>query len=546
MSTVVQPHIPCPVCPSSDAYCLYDDGHGFCYSCNYLYKPNKDYTLEDFSYEYLPWRGVSADTFRLYDCKTKIDGAGKPLSIGFRYADGIFKVRRLDEKAFHTVGDIAPAGLFGKDKFPLGTHKYVTITEGELDACSYHQVLRSPVVSVQSSSSAVRDCSVDRTWLNSFERIYLAFDSDSVGRAAIERVAKLFDYNKVYVVKLARKDANEHLLLGEEEELRNLWWNAKKYLPESIISSFDDFAKILKQPLERGVSYPFPRLNEMTYGIRQSESVLITAQEGVGKTELMHTLEYHILKETDHGVGAIFLEEPKKRHLQALAGLELRSPVHLPDTSYSEGDILAAVRKVVSRDERLHIYSHFGSDDPEVILDTIRFLVAARSCRFVLLDHISMVVSALSGEDERKALDYLSTRLEMLVKELAFALIIVSHVNDFGQTRGSRYISKVADMRIDLQRDLLSSDPTTRNTTRLTVSKNRFSGRTGPAGSICYDPLTCQYTEVADVQFDEGDRTFSPDMGMEVRGQGTKEESEVQVRTASNDNAPSGRQGAAA
>ena len=50
-----------------------------------------------------------------------------------------------------------------------------------------------------------------------------------------------------------------------------------------------------------------------------------------------------------------------------------------------------------------------------------------------------------------RALDYLSTRLEMMVKELNYALIIVSHVNDFGQTRGSRYISKISDIRIDAE-----------------------------------------------------------------------------------------------
>ena len=28
----------CPVCPSSDAYTIYEDGHGYCYSCNYKHR----------------------------------------------------------------------------------------------------------------------------------------------------------------------------------------------------------------------------------------------------------------------------------------------------------------------------------------------------------------------------------------------------------------------------------------------------------------------------------------------------------------------------
>jgi hypothetical protein len=87
----------------------------------------------------------------------------------------------------------------------------------------------------------------------------------------------------------------------------------------------------------------------------------------------------------------------------------------------------------------------------------------------------------------------------MMVKELDFACILVSHVNDFGQTRGSRYISKIADIRIDAVRDTVNPDTVSRNTTYLTVSKNRFSGKTGPAGRLIFHPETFTLEEVDDV-----------------------------------------------
>ena len=391
--------------------------------------------------------------------------------------------------------------LFRSDKFASGSHKYVTITEGEYDAIALHQVLHSPVVSVRSSVTAQSDASIDRSWLNSFERIYLCFDGDEPGRDAAAKVAKLFDYNKVYEVRFPggdRKDANDYVKAGESDELANIWWSAKKYLPETVVSSFTEFEKILKAPVKQGIPYPFPTLNYMTYGIRTGETVLWTAQEGVGKTEVMHALEYQILKETNDAIGAIFLEEPKKRHLQAMAGLELKRPVHLPDSGCTDGEVYSAFKQAVGADDRLHLYSHFGSDDPDVLLDTIRFLVSARGCRYVLFDHITMGVSGLGGENERKALDYLSTRLEMMVKELDFALMLVSHVNDDGLTRGSRNISKVCDIRVDLSRDVKNSDDRKRNTTNLMVSKNRFCGRTGPAGQLLFDPYTYTYSETYD------------------------------------------------
>src|SRR5258705_12085862 len=94
---IVERHIPCPVCPSSIAYCIYADGHGHCFSCNYHFTPKKDFLLPDeFTYEYLPHRGISKATLSKYDVKTKIDKDGKPVETGFRYSNGSYKIRNFD------------------------------------------------------------------------------------------------------------------------------------------------------------------------------------------------------------------------------------------------------------------------------------------------------------------------------------------------------------------------------------------------------------------------------------------------------------------
>src|SRR6266446_243650 len=114
---IVLQHVPCPKCPSSDAYCEYEDGHGYCFSCTYYKPKHEDFDI--FTYEYLPWRGITKQTMEFYDVRTKID------------------------------------------------------------ALSIHQALGGPVVSVQSSVTAGRDASTARSWLNAYERIYLAFDNDA-------------------------------------------------------------------------------------------------------------------------------------------------------------------------------------------------------------------------------------------------------------------------------------------------------------------------------------------------------------------------------
>lgn len=493
----------CPLCvkegrdTAGDNLAVYDDGHSYCYGGHGLISGNKeDFILDQFTYEYLPWRGISKSTFEFFDAKTKIDEDGKPISVGFKYPNGSFKIRFVDKKEFYSQGNISEGGLYGRDRFSAGEAKYVTITEGEIDALSMYEALRYPVVSVQSSSSAVRDCTADRAWLNSFERIYLAFDNDEPGRRAVAEVAKLFAPDKIYVVKFTkRKDANEYLAAGELDHLKKIWWASKEYLPENIKSSLSEFEEILKKPKKKGLPYPFKTVTDMTYGIRTGETVLITAQEKVGKTELMHFIEHQILTETDDNVGAIFLEEEPDRHLRALAGIHLKEPIHLPDSTRTDDEAFRALQSVVRRDGRLHVYSSFGSDDPSVFLDTIRFLAVGRKCRYILVDHISIVVSGNSEGDERKSLDWFSTRLEMMVKELDIALIIVSHVNDEGKTRGSRYMTKVFDITINATRDNMNSDPVERNTIHLSIPYNRFCGQTGAAGSYLFDMGTYSFTQ---------------------------------------------------
>lgn len=510
---IVEQHVKCPNCPSSDAYCLYEDGHGWCFSCSYYKHAREEFLQEIYTYEYIPLRGLSKHTLEFYDIKTKVDADGKPVAQGFRYPDGRYKVRSLEEKSFYwePAGDTSATGLFGRDKFSAGSSKTVTITEGEYDCASLHQATGSCVVSVQSSTSAARDVAHDRSWVDSHDRIYLAFDNDAAGREALKSVARLFDYNKVLVVNFDRfKDANECLQLAGSNELRLLWQNARRYLPDTVVEvNADNIDELLGEEPKPGIPYPWSTLNEMTYGIRKGESVLITAPEGVGKTALMHAIEYQLLKETTDAIGAIYLEEDKRDHLHALAGIHLHKPVHLPDAGVAKVEIIRAIQDITGNDGRLHLYNHFGSDDPDVLLDTIRFMVTARNVGFILLDHLGISVSGLRGErDERRALDYLSTRLAMMIKELNFALVMVSHVNDEGQTRGSRLIGKDCHIRINITRELEAANDNDKNTLNLNISKNRPIGRTGFAGALMFDPYTRQHTEMGNVGSNDNQGTW--------------------------------------
>jgi twinkle protein len=500
MSEVVEAHLPCPECSSSDAYAIYEDGHGFCFSCR-AYVPAEGDAMGDFTFEYLPYRGFQKSTLEFYKTLTKIDASGKPVAILYPYTDEATKVRVLP-KTFYAQGNMKDADLFGWQRFSQGSAKAITITEGEDDALAAYEMLGSkyPVVSVSNAPNAKRDCTRRHEYLNSFERIYLCFDNDDPGRKAAKEVASLFDFNKVYNVQLTKhKDAQGYHEAKQWKEFERIWWNAKRFVPEGIISSYAEIDDIIDAEVIRGSgTYPFPTLQEMTYGPRQGEVILLTAFSGIGKTEIIRAIEFHLLKTTEANIGIIHLEEEKERSIKGLVGYELGRTVHLPDSNVSKEDVKSAYRQLVGRDDRLHLYSHFGSDDPDSILGAVRFLASNCSCKYIFLDHITMCVTGFDTDDERKKLDYISTRLAMMVRELDFTLFMVSHVNDDGKTRGSRNIQLVSDLHIELSRNPNADLAADRHRTFLNIRKNRFASMTGPAGVLTFNPETFIVAELKD------------------------------------------------
>jgi twinkle protein len=476
--------LPCPFgCGSSNGFAEYEDG-GYCFVCKKKEKQEQTYTKE-----YVPWRGVSQNTYRFYNVLTRINADGEPVALEIPYGNS-FLVRSLSEKKFHWENKPVQPGLFGKERFSAGGGIAITVTEGALDAMSCREMLGEyPFVSVRSASTARADCEQDKEYLDSFDKIYFCFDNDQPGREALRACSMLFDPSKVYTLNLTKyNDPNDYLTNKATKEFRNVWYNSKKYLPSSIISTYAEVAELLRQDdAEQLGTFPWTQLQEMTYGIRSGQRVLFTALEGIGKTEIVRAIEYHLLQTTGHNLGIIHLEESKQRAVKGLVGYHLQRPVHLPEMELDEGTILRYYQELTGRDKRVHLYNHFGSDDPKVFLDHIRNMVSVLGCRIITLDHISQIVSGLAEEDERKAIDVLCTRLDMLTEELGFALIYVSHVNDNGLTRGSRYISKIADTHIHLNRDKTNADPDLRDITYLTLYKNRFGSLTGPCGQLYFD-----------------------------------------------------------
>lgn len=513
MSKWAETALPCPCGKSSDAYAVDKDGDGYCFSCAKPFKNEGDELTEELEtehvttpagmveYQYRSHRGISAKTMEFYNAYTKLVN-GTPFSIQYVYPNESSKVRVLPKK-FFAQGPIGEAHLFGEQLFPAGSREFILITEGEDDAMSAYEMLdgRVACVSVKNAQTAFGDVKARREYLNSFKRIILCLDNDRPGQEATRMITSsgIFDYNKLYRVRLVRKDAHEYLENSEKFVFQDLVRDARRFTPDSLINSFEDIKRALDADAAEVIcNYPFSGLQNALLGLHKSEFILLKGLEGRGKTEVCRAILYEAVKNTTQNVGVIFMEEPKDRTIKGVATYELEVPCSLESAGVSKDDILNAYKKAVGEDEgRIYIHDHFATEDESELIDNVRFLVTIAGCNIILLDNLTMLTTGRESEDERLRIDRTIRRLRDLVTELHFCLILVAHVNDEGQTRGSRLPDKLCDTVFSVTRDITAASVSVKNTNHFMVEKKRTEGAdTGPAGSAFFDPITFKLRDV--------------------------------------------------
>ena len=107
----------------------------------------------------LPNRRISQDTCSRFGVTVEYSGTGEIIKHYYPYyctdTNDICaaKVREVKTKSFYTTGNNAGAGFFGQQQ--CTSNKYITITEGELDALAVYEMFNKQydVVSLRSGAS---------------------------------------------------------------------------------------------------------------------------------------------------------------------------------------------------------------------------------------------------------------------------------------------------------------------------------------------------------------------------------------------------------
>ena len=477
-------HLPCDECGSSDGNSLYSDDHTFCFVCR-AWKPGEDApltmttptsSLRGYA-QRLTKRNISEEVCE----KFKIYRDGDLLRFHYFSNDGILKGAKIKtkQKVFTYEGE-APGTLWMEHLWP-DKGKRIVITEGELDAASVAEVFPGwPVVSLPSGAAGFKKpIQLAIPKLQGYEEIVLFFDSDTAGREAAEAAANLLPPGKVKIARMeAYKDASDALMAGERETLKRAIWDAKPYRPDGIVDGKSLFTLVTTPNPPCVHEYKFKGLQNKLHGVRYGELITLTAGTGAGKSSLCRDLAVDFLK-AGETVGYMALEESNRRTALGLMSAAVGKSLHLGEPTHEE---LAKAFEASIANYKLYLFDGFGSFDPDIVYNRIEYLATGLDCKIIFLDHLSILISGLDG-DERRTIDVTMTRLRSLVERTGITLFLVSHLKrpngdanheegarvTLGQLRGSQAISQLSDTCLALERDQQADDGS--NSTTLRVLK---------------------------------------------------------------------------
>lgn len=537
-------HAPCENCGSSDGNSVYSDGHEYCFVCEHRIPSSEERTkrLEsrrgsggnkvstngggislltwgenEGQYVALTKRRISKEI-----CEkagywiAKVNGKLVQVA-NYRDQNGeiISQKTRGANKEFAARGKHKSDALYLKHLWSGG--KRIVITEGEIDALSVMQVQggKWPVVSLGSGAQAAKKTlAANYEYLDQFEEIILMFDMDEAGRKAVEEAAPVLPAGKVKVAVLPYKDANECLVNGDTEAIINQIFNANPWVPDGVVSAVSMKERV-QQHLETAESVGLlfdgcNGLNERTLGARGGEVIMVTSGSGMGKSTFVRQQMLAWGNKYDKRVGAAMLEESAEETVEDILGLHCgfrlrQSPLEFKQEFVTSGSYDLAFNEVFGSD-KFHLYDSFAEAETERLLAKLHYMRQGLNCDVIVLDHISIVVSASEESDERKMIDRLMTKLKSFAKSTGVILVVVCHLKNptkgkaheegrpvsITDLRGSGALRQLSDTIIALERNQQGDMP---NLVLIRLLKCRFTGDTGVAGYMEYNKQTGRLEE---------------------------------------------------
>ena len=376
---------------------------------------------------------------------------------GYKKAD--VTLDRTDDFYFTTIGKVGVSNkLFGQEQAErIDRKKYKLIAvEGEWDVLASYQALKENakntkwadldpfIVGLTCGTVNAEDSFINnKSFVDYFDELCLAFDNDSAnekekkknikrGKEATEDVAALFLDKNVKTLSYAGLDCKDPCQIFEEEGYKKLSsllsFGFKKYIAEKVVTAEDISYERFIAPQSEGVYVKsFPKLMQKLKGFRKRTLTVVIAPTGSGKSTVTNEISYS-LAESGHKMGEIWLEEEVHETLQRKTARYLEKNYN----KFKNDPIQFATEEELKEsfnwaNDRFVFLDHYGSLKVEDLMNKIKILVYQHKVDFIVLDHLTMVVSG--SDKEREQLERVMLELGAFVTSHDVGIICVAHLN---------------------------------------------------------------------------------------------------------------------
>ena len=183
----------------------------------------------------------------------------------------------------------------------------------------------------------------------------------------------------------------------------------------------------------------------------------------------------------------------------------------------------------------MEVFKHFGSIPVDELITKLKQMVCLYHCRYIVLDHLSMVISGLNVKDERKELDMAMTQLAAFCKQFNVFILVIAHLKRTEivppkdkdgnplpfwypvrkeNLRGSAGLEQLSWVVVGVEAEEMVDR--SRGRVRLVGLKNRPAKTLGIADTLVMDPHTGKFHDASNWYWDKEMQMFTDGEGGEV------------------------------
>ena len=352
--------------------------------------------------------------------------------INVKYRDGRknFKMVKDAEKILYGINDIEDSSS-------------MVIVEGEIDKLSFWEAGVHSCVSVPNGGSG-RDLEYLVGVPDDIETIYLAVDSDEVGRSLEKELGRRLGYDRCLRVRFPEgcKDANEVLIECGASALEECLKKAQPFPLEGVVNISDisvDIDDLYESGLERGETVGHKSFDHK-FSFKTSQLTAVTGVPTHGKSNFLEHLCMRLSAQSGWKFGVFSPEHyPLQLHFSVLAekfiGKSFRKDTHFPRISKDE---LQRAKDFIDS------HYHFIRPDGDVftidgILDSAKQLIKRYGINALILDPYNKIHANMNGKSETQYINEFLTKLTIFKQKYDIHIFLVAHPRKMGKDENGLY-----------------------------------------------------------------------------------------------------------